>query len=78
MSFQKLQWLSQSVTVHSSEEALWLPPWWLRHAKEVPVHPGAGAFRYTVAVPTVAAFLVTYLSERRGKESVWAYRMLRC
>ena len=37
------------------------------------MHPGAGAFRYAVAVLTVAAFVVTYLSERKGKESVWAY-----
>ena len=74
MSFQKLQWLFPiAVTFHNSEEELWLPAWWVRHAKEVPVHPGAGAFRYAVAVLTVAAFVVTYLSERKGKESVWAY-----
>ena len=74
MSFQKLQWLFPiAVTFHNSEEALWLPPWWVQHAKEVPVHPGAGAFRYAAAVLTVAAFVVTYLSERKGKESVWAY-----
>jgi hypothetical protein len=74
MSFQKLQWLFPiAVTFHNSEEALWLPAWWVRHAKEVPVHPGAGAFRYAVAVLTVAAFGVKYLSERKGKESVWAY-----
>src|ERR1700676_402645 len=76
MSFQKQQWLFPiAVTLHNSEEALWLPAWWVRHAKEVPVHPGAGAFRFAVAVLTLAAFVVTYLSERKGKETVWAYLM---
>lgn len=74
MSFQKLQWpFSIAVTLHNSEEALWLPAWWVRHAKEVPVHPGAGVFRFAIAVLTLAAFVVTYLSEREGKESMWAY-----
>jgi Protein of unknown function with HXXEE motif len=74
MWFQKLQWLFPiAVTFHNSEEAFWLPPWWVQHAKEVTVHPGAGAFRYAAAVLTVAAFVVTFLSERKGKESVWAY-----
>jgi len=76
MSFQKLQWLFPiAVTFHNSEEALWLPAWWVRHAKEVPVHPGAGAFRYALAGLTVAAFVVTYLSDRKGKESIWTYLM---
>jgi hypothetical protein len=76
MSFQKLQWIFPiAVTLHNSEEAIWFPAWWVRHAKEVPVHPGAGAFRFAVAVLTVAAFVVTYLSDRKGKESVWAYLM---
>jgi hypothetical protein len=74
MSFQKLQWLFPiAVTLHNSEEVLWLPAWWVRHAKQVPVHPGAGAFRFAVAVLTLAAFVVTFLSERKGKETVWAY-----
>ena len=46
MSFQTRQWLFPiAVTFHNSEEALWLPAGWTRHAKEVPVHPGTGAFR---------------------------------
>jgi len=33
MSFQKLQWLFPiAVTFHNSEEALWLPPWWVQRA----------------------------------------------
>ena len=39
------------------------------------MHPGAGAFRFAVAVLTLATFVVTYLSERKGKETVGAYLM---
>ncbi len=39
------------------------------------MHPGAEAFRYAVAVLTLAAIVVTYLCERKGKESLWAYLM---
>ena len=74
MSFQKLQWLFPiAVTLHNSEEAIWLPAWLARHAQEVPVHPNPGAFRLAVALLTLTAFVVTYLSERKGKETVWAY-----
>jgi len=76
MSFHKLQWLFPiAVTSHNSEEAIWFPAWWVRNTKEMPAHPGAGAFRSAVAVLTIAAFMVTYLSERKGKESFWAYLM---
>ena len=76
ISFQKLQWLFPiAVTLHNSEEALWLPAWWVRHASELPLHPAAAAFRSALAALTVAAFVVTYLSARKGKQSVWAYLM---
>jgi len=42
MSFHKLQWrFPIAVTLHNSKEAIWHPAWWVRHAEEVPVHPGA-------------------------------------
>jgi uncharacterized membrane protein len=44
-----------------------------RHAQEVPLQPDPGAFRFAVALLTVAAFVITYLSGRKGKETVWAY-----
>ncbi len=73
-SFQKLQWLFPiAVTLHNSEEALSFPNWWVRHAKEFPMHPGPGVFRSAVAVLTFGAYVVTYLSQRKGQESVWAY-----
>jgi len=76
MSFQKLQWLFPiAVTLHNSEEAIWFPAWWLRHAEDIPTHPAPGVARYTLAMLTAAAFVVTYLSERKGKETVWAYLM---
>jgi hypothetical protein len=37
------------------------------------VHPNPGAFRFAAALLTVAAFVVTYLSVRKGKETAWAY-----
>lgn len=74
MPFKKLQWLFPiAVTLHNSEEAIGLPAWWARHAQEVPVQPDPAAFRFALAVLTVAAFVFTYLSGRNGKESVWAY-----
>jgi len=72
--FKKLQWLFPiAVTLHNSEEAMWLPAWWARHAQEIPMHPDPAAFRFAVAVLTAAAFVFTYLSGRNGKESFWAY-----
>ena len=48
--------------------------WQLRHAAQIPVRPpGASEFRTALVVITVAAFVVTYLSARRGPQSVWAY-----
>jgi hypothetical protein len=76
MSFQRMQWLFPiAVTLHNSEEAIWFPAWWSQHAREVPVHPNSGAFRFAVAALTLAAFVITYMSARKGKESVWAYLM---
>lgn len=76
MSFQKLQWLFPiAVTLHNSEEAIWFPAWWTRHAREVPMQPGPDAFRFALAALTVAAFVITCLGARKGKESVWAYLM---
>lgn len=76
MSFQKLQWLFPiAVTLHNSEEAVWLPNWLVQHSREVPMQPDPGAFRFAAALLIVAAYVVTYLSGRRGKETPWAYLM---
>ncbi len=76
MGFRKLQWtFPVAVTLHNCEEAIWMPGWDTRHAAQLPVQaPGAGAIRLALAVLTVAAFVVTYLSARRGPGSVWAYQ----
>lgn len=74
MSFQKLQWLFPiAVTLHNSEEAIWLPAWLARHAHLVPVQPNPTLFRLAAALLAVAAFVITYLSGRKGRETVWAY-----
>jgi hypothetical protein len=77
MEFKKLQWLFPvAVTLHNSEEAIWMPGWDLQHAAQLPVHPpGALKIRIALLLLTVAAFALTSLSVRKGPESVWAYLM---
>lgn len=75
MTFRKLQWLFPiAVTLHNAEEAIWMPRWSAGHAAQLPVRPpGAAEIWAALVVFTVAAFAVTYLSARRGPESIWAY-----
>jgi hypothetical protein len=75
MTFRKLQWLFPiAVTLHNAEEAIWMPRWSAGHAAQLPVHPpGAAEIIAALVVFTAAAFAVTYLSARRGPESIWAY-----
>lgn len=75
MDFGKLQWLFPlAVTLHSAEEAIWMPPWDARHAAELPVHPPeALEIRLALVVLTLAAFVVTFWSARRGSQSIGAY-----
>jgi len=75
MTFGELQWLFPvAVLLHNVEEAIWMPGWELRHAVQLPVRPpGALEMRVALVVLTVAAFVVTYLSVRRGPASLWAY-----
>jgi hypothetical protein len=73
LSFRSLVWLFPiAVTLHNAEEAVWLPGW----AKRVgfwktPASPRV--FRFNVAVLTVLAFVVTWLSAESGRQSVWTY-----
>jgi len=73
MSFAELQWLFPIVvTLHNAEEAIWFPDWTKRAGRwHAPVAPGV--FRFAVAVFTVLAFGVTWLSATSGKQSVWTY-----
>jgi hypothetical protein len=77
MPFRKLQWLFPiAVTLHNAEEAIWLPGWDARNVVVEDVvgrPPGAVEIRTALVVFTLAAFAVTYLSARRGAQSVWAY-----
>jgi hypothetical protein len=73
MIFRNLEWLFPIVvTLHNAEEAIWLPGW----SKQVgfwktPASPGV--FRFAVAVLTVLAFALTWLSVESGKQSAWTY-----
>lgn len=75
MTLRNLQWLFPiAVTLHNAEEAIWMPRWKAGHAVQLPVRPpGAAEIWAALVVFTVAAFGVTYLSARRGPESIWAY-----
>ena len=73
MSFRNLLWLFPIVvTLHNAEEAIWLPGWSKRAVLwHSPVTPGS--FRFAVAVLTVVAFAVTWMSAESGKQTVWTY-----
>lgn len=75
MPFRKLQWMFPiAVTLHNGEEAIWMPGWAAQHAARVPMQPpGAATIRFALLVLTVAALVVTYLSDRKGRESTSAY-----
>jgi len=77
MSFEKLQWLFPiAVTLHNCEEAIWMPRWASQHDVRLPFpRPQADEIHFALVVLTVAAFAVTYLSQRKGKQSFWAYLM---
>ena len=73
-SFQSAQWLFPVVvTAHNLEEAIWLPAFVAEHAAQVPFVVSASEFRFGVTALTIAAWTVTYLSWRNGRESVWTY-----
>jgi hypothetical protein len=73
MSFRNLEWLFPLVaTLHNAEEAIWFPAWSKRAGRwHSPVAPGV--FRFAVAVFTLLAFAVTWLSALSGKQTVWTY-----
>ena len=75
MTFRKLQWLFPiAVTLHNAEEAIWMPGWRAPLLGDVVGRPpGSAEIRAALVVFTLAAFAVTYLSARRGPESIWAY-----
>jgi hypothetical protein len=73
MVFRNIEWLFPIVvTLHNAEEAIWLPGWSKRVGFwRTPVSPGV--FRFAVAVLTVLAFALTWLSVESGKQSAWTY-----
>jgi hypothetical protein len=73
MNFQGLQWLFPvAVTLHNGEEAVWFPKW-SRRARRWPPPVETGIFCFAVVVFTVLAFVVTWLSVRSGKQTIWTY-----
>jgi hypothetical protein len=75
MSFSRMQWLFPiAVLLHNCEEAIWMPAWVVQHSGQLPVvPPGLDEIRRALLVLVVAAFMVTYLSARNGRDSLWSY-----
>ena len=73
MSFRTLEWLFPVViALHNAEEALWLPDWSKRAGRwHDPVAPCV--FRFAVVILTILAFVVTDLSFKSSKQTVWTY-----
>ncbi|MGA3048497.1 MAG: HXXEE domain-containing protein [Terracidiphilus sp.] len=78
LSFRTLEWLFPIVvTLHNSEEAIWLPDWWKRsgiwHGRVTP-----RTFRCAAVVLTFLTYAVTWLSVMAGRQSVWTYLAFGC
>ncbi len=73
MDFGNLEWLFPVViALHNAEEAIWFPAWSLGAGRWYP--PVAPRLvRFGVTVLTVLAFVVTWLSARSGRQTVWTY-----
>jgi len=78
LDFRALEWLFPIlVTLHNSEEAIWLPGWWKRTGlRRVPVAPRV--FRFAAVVLTFLAYAITWLSVRAGQQSLWTYLVFGC
>lgn len=75
MTFQRSQWLFPiAVTLHNAEEAIWMPGWVVKHARQLPIHPpSAWEIRIALLVLTALAFAVTGWSTKKGRQSLGAY-----
>jgi len=75
LEFRRLQWLFPiALALHNTEEAIWMPSWAAAHAASLPLNPpGAGIIWLALLVLTLAGVMITYLSARKGPQSLWAY-----
>ncbi len=75
MTYSTLGWLfAFAATLHNAEEALLLPKW-STHTNRWQVPVGAFEFRFAVAVLTLLAYGITYLSSIRSPQSIAAYAL---
>jgi hypothetical protein len=76
MTFGKMQWLFPvAVCLHNCEEAIFMPQWIATHSALLVVPPRGSVIRVALLVLTLAAFLVTAFSAKRGPQSTWSYVM---
>jgi hypothetical protein len=79
MTFQGLEWLFPVViTLHNAEEAIGFPNWSKGAGRRWHGSVTPGTFRFTVAVLTILAFALTWMSVVSGKQSVWTYVAFGC
>jgi hypothetical protein len=62
-----------AVTLHNGEEAIFMPGWISTHSNQLRLQPRPGSIWFGLLLATLAAWAVTVLSTRKGKESVWTY-----
>ena len=73
-SFRSLQWaFPLAVALHNCEEAIFMPGWLATHRDRMFMHPSSWTVWAGLLLTAVAAFVVTWLSALRGRQSVWAY-----
>jgi hypothetical protein len=73
-AFRKALWMFPiAATLHNAEEALYMPAWVSAHSQQLPVHPSALTIRIGLLVVTLAAWVVSCLSRRKGEQTIWAY-----
>ena len=73
-SFRSMQWAFPiAVSLHNGEEAFFMPKWVATHSGHLPWHPRPVLIWAALLLATLAAFAVTVLSARKGKQSIWTY-----
>jgi hypothetical protein len=69
-----MQWAFPiAVSLHNGEEAFFMPKWVATHSGHLPWHPRPVLIWAALLLATLAAFAVTVLSARKGKQSIWTY-----
>lgn len=73
-SLRSMQWAFPiAVALHNSEEAIFMPRWLADHRDQMSLHPASSVIWAALLITALAAFVVTWLSTRKDRQSFWAY-----